>query len=163
MDFSYDSGGKFLTHVRPVKKVIKTEIRLFHVASIARILSAKKISHIGCSGGRCRGHNNPSRLSRPSFSRVAAAMVLFRAGEAHHRLYEHSEDLALGISIGSESSPSSAFLYDNASIFVPAARDRLQEATAAVFSVTIGVFSGKGATKNLSRNYLHSEKNSVIK
>lgn len=60
-------------------------------------------------------------------------MVLFCAGGAHRRLYEHCEDLALGISIGSESSPSSAFLYDDASIFVPAVRDRVQEATAAVF------------------------------
>jgi len=30
-----------------------------------------------------------------------------------------NEDLALGISIGSESFSSSAFLYDDASIFVP--------------------------------------------
>lgn len=70
---------------------------------------------------------------RPFSFPVAAAMVLFRAGEAHRRLYEHGEDLAHGISIGSESSPSSTFLYDDASIFAPAARDRLQEATAAVF------------------------------
>lgn len=116
--YRFYSSEKLLTHKPVKKKVTQNGDSAFSCRVDWRgrcVLSAKKISHIGCSGGRCRGHNNPPRLSFYPFSSLQLQWSYFARKSA--RLYEHSEDLAFGISIGSESSPSSAFLYDDPSIF----------------------------------------------
>jgi len=71
------------------------------------------------------------------------------AAEERRRLYEHGGDFALSISIGSESSPSSALLYGNGFIRSREMQSKLQEATAAVF-LQRPDFVGNRATKNLS-------------
>jgi len=117
IDFNYDSSGKLLTHELVKKSNSKRRFGFFMSRRLRgrRALSTKKISDIGCSGGRCRGHNNPLASLPLLFLRSRNGLIS-RGSSA-------SEDLALGISIGSESSPSSAFLYDDASVFVPVIRD----------------------------------------